>query len=86
MTYLQCSVTCGQGQRRRGVHCRYDDGRTSNECDEDARPQSIMDCVLRACPMWQEEPWGKVSTYIRDFLKETLKIIQVKEHLLQYAS
>ena len=25
-----------------------------------------MDCVLEDCPTWREEPWGEVSTNIRD--------------------
>ena len=25
-----------------------------------------MDCVLEDCPNWREEPWGEVSTNIRD--------------------
>ena len=62
VAYFQCSVTCGQGQRTREVHCRFNDGRTSNNCDEKTRPQSVMDCVLRACPAWRSESWSEVST------------------------
>ena len=62
MAFFQCSVTCGQGQRRREVHCRFNDGKTSNDCDENTRPQSVLDCVLRACPVWREESWREVSS------------------------
>lgn len=25
-----------------------------------------MDCVLEDCAIWREEPWGEVSTNMRD--------------------
>ena len=58
---FKCSVTCGQGQRTRQVYCRFNDGKTSEECDEKKRPQTVMDCVLRACPAWHQDLWSEVN-------------------------
>ena len=72
--FVQCSVTCGQGQRQREVQCRYEDGTTSNQCNRGKKPESIMDCVLEDCPTWREEPWGEVSTNIRDIAMTSFEL------------
>ncbi|XP_068714564.1 A disintegrin and metalloproteinase with thrombospondin motifs 9-like isoform X3 [Montipora foliosa] len=59
--WTQCSVTCGQGQRTRQVYCRFNDGKTSKECDEKKRPHTVMDCVRRACPAWHQDLWSECS-------------------------
>ena len=30
-----------------------------------------MDCVREDCPTWREEPWGEVSTNLRDIITMT---------------
>nr|XP_058944082.1 A disintegrin and metalloproteinase with thrombospondin motifs 9-like isoform X2 [Pocillopora verrucosa] len=60
-TWSECSVTCGQGERHREISCGYDNGHISSDCDPNSKPASVMECVLRACPVWHEEPWSECS-------------------------
>lgn len=60
--FFQCSVTCGQGERHREISCGYDNGHISSDCDPNSKPASVMECVLRACPVWHEEPWSEVRS------------------------
>ena len=56
---LQCSVTCGDGNRRRSVSCS---GGLS-KCNPKNKPEAVSHCNLGACPEWRTSQWSKVGTF-----------------------
>lgn len=58
---LQCSVSCGEGTRRRSVDCRFANGQLSLGCDKKKRPATKEACNIRPCPTWMTGDWGSVS-------------------------
>ena len=56
---LQCSVTCGDGNRRRSVSCS---GGLS-KCNPKNKPEAVSHCNLGACPEWRTRQWSKVGTF-----------------------
>ena len=68
--FLQCSKTCGGGERRRSVSCvsgvlkRNNGGKIA--CDKTIKPASISKCNLRECPKWKTTEWSKVE-YLNTF-------------------
>ena len=61
---LQCSVTCGEGVRRREVKCIRNKHRTVDvsECRNATRPALVEACTLQECTrfQWVTAPWSKV--------------------------
>ena len=61
---LQCSVTCGEGVRRREVKCIRNKHRTVDvsECRNATRPVLVEACTLQECTrfQWVTAPWSKV--------------------------
>ncbi|XP_043795099.1 A disintegrin and metalloproteinase with thrombospondin motifs 9-like isoform X3 [Apis laboriosa] len=45
-----CSVTCGEGIKRRKVICKTFDGITNNKCLASNKPDDITACILKPCP------------------------------------
>ena len=56
---LQCSVTCGDGNRRRSVSCS---GGLS-KCNPKNKPEAVSHCNLGACPEWRTSQWSKVGSF-----------------------
>ncbi|KAL8575318.1 hypothetical protein ACOMHN_003152 [Nucella lapillus] len=65
--WSQCSQTCGEGVRTRGVVCRQlmDHGDMVVQDDEEcggagAKPTSHQDCILKRCPaIWHTFEWSQ---------------------------
>ena len=57
LLYLQCSVTCGSGEKKRTVECSD----KSSSCDARTKPETTASCNLKACPQWKTSQWGEVS-------------------------
>ncbi|XP_043589159.1 A disintegrin and metalloproteinase with thrombospondin motifs 9 isoform X1 [Bombus pyrosoma] len=51
-----CSVTCGEGIKRRKVICKPIDGMTSNKCSPANKPDDTAVCVLKPCPVINKPP------------------------------
>ncbi|XP_071810508.1 A disintegrin and metalloproteinase with thrombospondin motifs 9-like isoform X3 [Asterias amurensis] len=57
-----CSVTCGEGERRRSIHCHQGNEVVSNEqCDVTSKPSAVSACRKTVCPVWRENNWGECS-------------------------
>ena len=56
----KCSVSCGQGIRKRQVDCKSADGQRSLGCDLKIKPAVKEGCNIRPCPSWMTGAWGKV--------------------------
>ena len=67
---LQCSVTCGEGVRRREVKCIRNKHRTVDvsECRNATRPALVEACTLQECTrfQWVTAPWSKVRLLVGD--------------------
>ena len=65
---LQCSVTCGEGVRRREVKCIRNKHRTVevSECRNATRPALVEACTLQECTrfQWVTAPWSKVCLFM----------------------
>ncbi|XP_063799701.1 A disintegrin and metalloproteinase with thrombospondin motifs 8 [Pseudophryne corroboree] len=51
--WSQCSKSCGSGWKRRTVECRDMEGRPSDLCPQELRPEDIRACGDLPCPMWR---------------------------------
>ena len=56
----KCSVSCGQGIRKRQVDCKSADEQRSLGCDLKIKPAVKEGCNIRPCPSWMTGAWGKV--------------------------
>ncbi|OAD58079.1 A disintegrin and metalloproteinase with thrombospondin motifs 9 [Eufriesea mexicana] len=45
-----CSVTCGEGMKRRKVICKSADGMISSKCSSSNKPEDVTICILKPCP------------------------------------
>ena len=54
---LQCSVTCGDGTKRRSVLCSGG----KNKCDSKTKPEPVSKCNLGVCPQWEAGEWSQVD-------------------------
>lgn len=65
MISLQCSVTCGDGIRRRIVICKYTNGSISRNCDQSKRPVNFMTCSMKSCPTEVSQPLNETTNFPR---------------------
>ena len=56
---LQCSVSCGNGEKRRTVTCSGGEG----NCNARNKPLAITSCNLGACPVWRFDAWSRVTYF-----------------------
>ena len=54
---LQCSVSCGLGEKQRTVECSDQDF----SCNARDKPQTSARCNPEPCPQWTVGPWGEVN-------------------------
>ncbi|XP_012144163.2 A disintegrin and metalloproteinase with thrombospondin motifs 9 isoform X1 [Megachile rotundata] len=57
-----CSVTCGEGIKRRKVVCQSAEGSVSNKCSPSDKPEDTTTCVLKPCPAVINVPPIKYSS------------------------
>ena len=53
LMFLQCSVSCGEGQQNREILCKATYSRATlpfSECDLPSRPVETMSCTMPGCP------------------------------------
>ncbi|XP_043528487.1 A disintegrin and metalloproteinase with thrombospondin motifs gon-1-like isoform X4 [Frieseomelitta varia] len=51
-----CSVTCGEGTKRRKVICKAVDGIISDKCSSSNKPDNTTVCELKPCPVINKTP------------------------------
>ncbi|XP_068096492.1 A disintegrin and metalloproteinase with thrombospondin motifs 8 [Hyperolius riggenbachi] len=68
-----CSKSCGSGWKRRSVECRDVDGRSSDQCPQELRPEDIRACGDLPCPMWRVGGWSHCSQSCGEGIK-TLRV------------
>lgn len=56
--WSKCSVTCGEGNQVRRVHC----ANSNILCNKELKPPHVRKCNMEACAKWQTGPWTKCST------------------------
>ncbi|KAG8040963.1 hypothetical protein G9C98_001951 [Cotesia typhae] len=54
--WSSCSVTCGEGTRRRKVACMNADGTSSDSCAPSEEPESFQTCSREPCPTITSSP------------------------------
>ncbi|XP_044585888.1 A disintegrin and metalloproteinase with thrombospondin motifs 9 isoform X2 [Cotesia glomerata] len=54
--WSSCSVTCGEGTRRRKVACMNADGTSSDSCAPSEEPESFQTCSREPCPTITTSP------------------------------
>ncbi|XP_026672200.1 A disintegrin and metalloproteinase with thrombospondin motifs 9-like [Ceratina calcarata] len=57
-----CTVSCGEGTKRRKVMCKDDNGLRSNRCSDSDKPDDIAVCILKSCPTVVSETPIKYSS------------------------
>ncbi|XP_022109098.1 A disintegrin and metalloproteinase with thrombospondin motifs 9-like isoform X2 [Acanthaster planci] len=57
-----CSVTCGQGEKRRSINCyRGNQIVESSQCNPSLKPDTMTSCQTVDCPTWRGDDWGACS-------------------------
>ena len=62
MCYIKCSVTCGKGWRFRYIECRNSEGKPSNVCPNELKPDYYEQCEGVECYSWEVGSWSKCSS------------------------
>ena len=64
--FLQCSASCGDGQKSRDAKCLDKNKRPSSSCDPASMPRESASCNVRKCPQagpGRPEPSGTEHLY-----------------------
>ncbi|KAM8974414.1 A disintegrin and metalloproteinase with thrombospondin motifs 20 [Pelodytes ibericus] len=72
-----CSSTCSGGFERRVVVCQDKEGRSSNFCDQAAKPVESRHCDSGTCPRWNHGIWGECTQTCGGGMKTRLVICQL---------
>ncbi|GFN84331.1 A disintegrin and metalloproteinase with thrombospondin motifs 9 [Plakobranchus ocellatus] len=59
--WLECSVTCGEGTKRRKVWCTQEGKQVDEALCKTEKPLAIKECHLKTCPEWYSGGWGPCS-------------------------
>ena len=60
----QCSLTCGQGIKRRVITCSLENGKANDLCDRRTKPADREPCNVHPCPRWSVGNWSEVRDHI----------------------
>ncbi|XP_053319477.1 A disintegrin and metalloproteinase with thrombospondin motifs 20 [Spea bombifrons] len=72
-----CSSTCSGGFEHRVVVCQDEEGRSSNFCDQEAKPAETRRCDSGTCPRWNHGIWGECTKTCGGGMKTRLVICQL---------